>query len=173
MSSNIDLEKMANLYGLILNPIVFKNEWIPQYGCTIVNMADSMMAEGTHWIATYLDVFTHNLYYFDSFGAPMPDTMKKNLQKYKNIKRIKFNNWQCQDLNSSLCGYFCLFFLVYMSSKNLDKDNDLTTIYNTFINMFSENTKQNGKILKFLIERTIPKTNHNYKVLLNKLNKID
>ena len=44
------------------------------------------------------------LWYFDSFGMGFP-------QEFKSSKPVIWNSSQYQNINSVLCGYYCLFFL--------------------------------------------------------------
>ena len=92
----------------------------------IVNtgMRDS---EGIHWVAIYFNGF--NLYYFDSFAiAP---TFYANI--YAALLKFKANNifmlpFRIQGISSSVCGHYCLIFLIFMCSGYL---------YNYFISLFS------------------------------------
>ena len=44
------------------------------------------------------------LWYFDSFGMGFP-------QEFKSSKPVIWNSSQYQNINSVLCGYYCLYFL--------------------------------------------------------------
>ena len=46
-------------------------------------------------------------YYFDSFGG-QPDKVLLNQLP----KPIKYHNYKLQDINSRLCGSFCLYFII-------------------------------------------------------------
>lgn len=62
---------------------------------------------GTHWVAWICrPAFT---VYFDSFGVPMPDTMRAYLKKHPGTH---WNNaGQIQSFDSNLCGYYCVDFV--------------------------------------------------------------
>ena len=62
---------------------------------------------GTHW--TCFIVKDNKLYYFDSFGG-QPDKFLLN----QFPKPITYSNYKIQDINSKLCGSYCLsfFFLI-------------------------------------------------------------
>ena len=66
--------------------------------CAVINLNDSI-GPGTHMVCYY------NNYYFDPFGMPLP------LEAEKYIEDSKYNDIQCQDIKSVLCGYYCLYFL--------------------------------------------------------------
>ena len=76
----------------------------------IFNLEPSYMS-GSHWVATY--VKNGKINYFDSFGLP-PFQEIVNHAKKKNLTLIHQNN-QIQALNTTTCGYFCLYFLNEMN----------------------------------------------------------
>ena len=60
---------------------------------------------GSHWIA--LSRKDNNIFIFDSFGI---GHIPKNIYKiYKNFNIIT-NIYRIQDINSNLCGLFCVLF---------------------------------------------------------------
>ena len=65
-----------------------------------VNIDDGFQG-GTHWCAFYIK--NNKSYYFDSFGV-QPD--KFLLQQL--TKPIIYHNYKIQDINSRLCGSYCL-----------------------------------------------------------------
>ena len=66
---------------------------------------------GSHWVSTYIE--NGKINYFDSFGLP-PFQEIVNHAKEKNLTLIHQNN-QIQSLNTTTCGYFCLYFLNEMN----------------------------------------------------------
>ena len=66
---------------------------------------------GSHWVATYV------INYFDSFGMP-PFQEIVNHAKKKNLTLLH-QNQQIQNLYTTTCGYFCLYFLneIYNGGK--------------------------------------------------------
>ena len=69
---------------------------------------------GSHWIS--LSRNNNNIFIFDSFGI---GHIPKNTYKiYKNFNIIT-NIYRIQDINSNLCGLFCILFYLYkVISKN-------------------------------------------------------
>ena len=66
---------------------------------------------GSHWCAFYIK--DNKSYYFDSFGGG-PDTfLLKQLPK-----PIIYHNYKIQDINSKLCGSYCLYFFYLIERMN-------------------------------------------------------
>ena len=64
---------------------------------------------GTHWVCFILK--NNKSYYFDSFGGS-PDKFLLNQLP----KPIIYHNYKIQDINSRLCGSYCLYFF-YLSER--------------------------------------------------------
>jgi hypothetical protein len=97
-----------------------------------------------HWTCLY---FKNNKgLYFDSYGIIYPKIIKQF------CPNIIYNKDNIQSLNSVLCGYYCLFFLYWMTNEfNYDFNYSL----NKFRALFSDTEKQNGKILQNHIKKII------------------
>ena len=67
-----------------------------------------------HWVTTYVKDNVIN--YFDSFGMP-PFQEIVDHAKRKNLTLLHQNN-QIQNIKTSTCGYFCLYFLNEMNKGN-------------------------------------------------------
>ena len=70
-----------------------------------VNIDDGSIG-GTHWTVFY--VKNNKSYYFDSFGGS-PDKFLLNQLS----KPIIYHNYKIQDINSQLCGSYCLYFFLF------------------------------------------------------------
>ena len=66
---------------------------------------------GSHWVATFVE--NGKIDYFDSFGL-LPFQEIVDHAKEKNLTLVHQND-QIQDLNTTTCGYFCLYFLNEMN----------------------------------------------------------
>ena len=66
---------------------------------------DNRPQRGTHW--TCFIVKDKKSYYFDSFGV-QPDKFPLNQLP----KPIIYHNYKIQDINSKLCGSYCLYFFL-------------------------------------------------------------
>ena len=75
-----------------------------------VNIDDGSQG-GTHWTAFY--VKSNKSFYFDGFGG-QPDKFLLNQLP----KPIIYHNYKIQDINSKLCGSFCLYFLYLIERVN-------------------------------------------------------
>ena len=79
----------------------------------IYNLEPSYMS-GSHWVATFVKDRVIN--YFDSFGLPPFQEIVNHADK-KNLTLIHQND-QIQHLDTTTCGYFCLYFLNEMNKGN-------------------------------------------------------
>ena len=75
-----------------------------------VNIDDGRMG-GSHW--TCFIVKDNKSYYFDSFGV-QPDKFLLNQLP----KPIIYHNYKIQDINSFLCGSYCLYFFYLIERMN-------------------------------------------------------
>ena len=81
--------------NLIVNP-----------GYYIVNLNDSTQP-GSHWVVIH--VKPNIIEYFDSFGLNAPHEVVELSERMG--LNYRYNSTQYQDLNSVLCGYWCLYFV--------------------------------------------------------------
>ena len=87
---------------------------------------------GEHWVAFYFHPDGHCIYY-DSYGSP-PLLRAFSRFMENNSHYWIFNTQGVQDINSSLCGFHCIFFAVHICrGMNLSK----------FLSMFDSNRKFN------------------------------
>ena len=66
---------------------------------------------GSHWVATFVKDGVIN--YFDSYGMP-PFQEILDHARQKNFTLLHQSD-QIQDLSTTTCGYFCLYFLNEMN----------------------------------------------------------
>ena len=114
--SNHDLIKWCKYLNIPINDVLSRNERVPhnhRQSLFIYNLEPSYMS-GSHWVATYVKDNVIN--YFDSFGMP-PFQELVNHAKRKNLTLLHQNN-QIQNLYTTTCGYFCLYFLNEMNKGN-------------------------------------------------------
>lgn len=89
--------------------------------CFIMNTANRYDNKNKyhHWVAFYMDFEDDmSLEYYDSYADPLDSKIKNKLQNMLedlNINvyvKLKENKIKDQPLNSSLCGYYCIAFLL-------------------------------------------------------------
>ena len=66
---------------------------------------------GTHWTCFYIK--DNISYYFCSFGSQPDKFLLKQLPK-----PIIYHNYKIQDINSKLCGSYCLYFFYLIERMN-------------------------------------------------------
>jgi len=109
-----DLLKIAEYYNININDIDFIDNIFAdniENGNYICNL-DKGLVKGTHWVAFIKN--NNEIGYFDSFGF-RPPLILENYCKQNNLKCF-FNLNQFQNINSSLCGLYCLLFLLIGSN---------------------------------------------------------
>ena len=74
-------------------------------------ITDNGSQGGTHWVAFI--VKDKKSYYFDSFGGTPDKLILKQLPK-----PILYHNFKIQDINSKLCGSYCLCFFYLIERLN-------------------------------------------------------
>ena len=102
----------------------------------IYNLEPSYM-NGSHWVATYVKNGIVN--YFDSFGMPPFQELVDHVKKKKLI--LLHQNNQIQNINTTTCGYFCLYFLNEMNKGT--SYYDLLKVFNIHDTMKNEKFIEN------------------------------
>lgn len=146
--TNRELMDLAYRMNIQLNGVFMKDEATNRLpnGYYIFNLQNHNQS-GTHWVALFKKS-KKEYYYCDSFGIPPPETLIKLLQCSE--KQLFFNDTQIQNINSILCGYFCLLFLYMMQQQN-SPDNNIAQ----FLQLFYLDTKKNDRELKKIISKLI------------------
>ena len=75
-----------------------------------VNLDDGRMG-GSHWVVFY--VRDNKSFYFDSFGGAPDKFLLTQL-----TKSIIYHNSKIQDIDSKLCGSYCLYFFYLIERMN-------------------------------------------------------
>ena len=83
---------------------------------------DNGVQGGTHW--TCFKLKDNKSFYFDSFGGQLDKFILKQLPK-----PIVYHNYKIQDINSNLCGSYCLYFFYLIERMNY---------YDTILKMYFE-----------------------------------
>ena len=131
--SNYDLLKWCQYLNIPINNVLSREESSPhnhKQALFIYNLEPSYIS-GSHWVATYVKNGIIN--YFDSFGMP-PFQEIVNHAKRKNMTLVHQSD-QIQNLMTTTCGYFCLYFLNEMSKGRSYYDSmKVFNIHNTMKN---------------------------------------
>ena len=136
--SNFDLLDWCKYLNIPINNLLSREESSPhnhKQALFIYNLEPSYMS-GSHWVGTYVKNGIIN--YFDSFGMP-PFQEIVNHAKRKNMTLLHQSD-QIQNLMTTTCGFFCLYFLNEMSKGR--SYYDLLKVFN------SHNTMENEKFIK-------------------------
>ena len=134
--SNFDLLKWCKYLKIPIN-VLSRDVTVPhnhKLAIFIYNLEPSYMS-GSHWVTTYVRDGVIN--YFDSFGMP-PFQEIVNHAKKKNLTLLH-QNQQIQHLNTTTCGYLCLYFL-----NEMHKGND----YFDLLQVFDFGTNKNEKFIE-------------------------
>ena len=135
--SNFDLLEWCKYLKIPINNVLSRDQTVPhnhKLGLFIYNLEPHYMS-GSHWIATYVKDNVIN--YFDSFGLP-PFQELVNHAVRKNLTLLH-QNQQIQNLYTTTCGFFCLYFLNEMH-KNVD--------YFDLLQVFDTDTNRNEKLIE-------------------------
>ena len=104
-----DTMKESQLQKVYNYPIYPKNSKIYS-NKGFVNI-DNGSQGGTHWVCFIIK--DNKSYYFDSFGGNPDKFLLKQLPK-----PIIYHNFKIQDINSKLCGSYCLYFFYLIDRMN-------------------------------------------------------
>ena len=111
--NNHDLIVWCKYLNIPINDVLSRDETVShdhQQALFIYNLEHSYMS-GSHWVATYFRDGVIN--YFDSFGMPPLQEIVNHGRK-RNLTLLHQNN-QIQNVMTTTCGYFCLYFLNEMN----------------------------------------------------------
>ena len=122
----------------------------PTFPCAIVINTDPSHLPGTHWVAIFISN-TRKGDYFDSYGLP-PSTWP-DIQRFLNKHCInyRYNDNMLQGLFSTVCGQYCIFFLLH-KSRGLSMEN--------IISWFSRHTAVNDERVYGFVKKHFPCLDH-------------
>ena len=135
--SNFDLLVWCRYLNIPIKSVLSRDQKVPhnhKQTLFIYNLEPHYM-NGSHWCATYAKDNVIN--YFDSFGM-FPFQEMVDHAKKQNVTLLH-QDQQIQNLYSSTCGYFCLYFLNEMN-KGVD--------YFSLLQVFSRDTHKNEQFIE-------------------------
>ena len=140
--SNFDLLDWCQYLKIPIKNVLSRDQTVPhnhKLALFIYNLEPSYMG-GSHWVSTY--VRDNVINYFDSFGM-MPFQELVDHAKRKNLTLLH-QNQQIQNLYTTSCGYFCLYFLNEMN-KGVD--------YFDLLQVFDFDANKNEKFIENYFRR--------------------
>lgn len=155
--TNVDLEQLFARNGLFLvgvfskDQLPYKNQRVS--GCYIVNLQDEYSVDGgdnagTHWVCFFLE--GKKACYMDPFGVIMPRQVQEFLS---DLKPYPYNQKQIQDIESEVCGWYCLYFCWWMlRQKHIRNMGDRL---NRFCELWSDDPRKNESLLKKYIQSLV------------------
>jgi hypothetical protein len=145
--TDIDIYSLSDSLKLPLNAIIMRdqlNESTLEEGNYILNFNTSNES-GSHWVSFVIDKKT--VYYFDSYGKVPPE--EAVLLWGKNKYKVICNNVHIQDIASTACGFFAVYFLLVMYyGTGRTKSEVMKKCIKTFLVDDYKKDKQNDKIVK-------------------------
>lgn len=127
MLSNFDLMSASKKYNIKLGGVFSKDQLpsrLPLNAGYILNLQDSHDSggrplPGSHWVAMWLEKQSNKkpyACYFDSFAFGPSEQTKKFLNQFV---PYDVNTTEIQSINTTVCGYYCLYFIWYMAQAKI------------------------------------------------------
>lgn len=110
--------------------------------CGVIVNSDPQNKPGEHWTAIYIDKFRIGEY-FCSYGYP-PIVQQHRRFLSNNCRRWTHSSKEIQDFGSSVCGQYCLLYLLMKAHGRSLAD---------FQNLFTDSRAINDKRLTSLFQR--------------------
>lgn len=158
--TNLELEDLAVYFKIPNFHCVMNDEMLTmpyEDGYYIVNLEDTT-DNGSHWVVVIIK--NNQKAYWDSFGVVPSLQVIEFFRKSKG--KYAFNNRIIQDLQSVLCGWFCLGLIIFCHHFAEIGENDIhilaDTWSETFFDDYSKNDKQLRWIFKNKFDYIIPPT---------------
>lgn len=113
------------------------------YPYALVMNTDFSGGRGIHWVAIFA-ISEKSVEYFDSYGMPPNKCISAFLKKFDTVKR---NHIRLQSYLSSVCGHYCIYFIVRRSYgesfENIIKGlKDLGDIRDSYIREYTNQLEQ-------------------------------
>jgi len=158
--SNLDLIKISKHSNIPLDAVVNKdqlieipNEWSRRSFSLVINLmdlfdSDGYQLPGSHWVGLYYDPTKLNggFVYFDSYGFQPPIEVINMANRINSQANFLWNSEMIQRLNSTICGYYTMYFLHAMN-----KAGSIKKKFQKFQDDFHDpikNTKRLDQLLK-------------------------
>lgn len=132
MTNSVELKNILKHIKIFKG--VFPCDKIPiikKFPSVIIVNTDKSNSSGKHWVSLYFKN-KNTCEYFDSFGLPINNKYIKKYLIKLNYKKYVYNRIQFQKLNSKLCGYYVVAF-VLCKNKNISLKKILDDDIDNFI----------------------------------------
>ena len=166
MLNNFQILELAPKMGITLGGVFFKDELnskeLEVGKSYIINLSDEENDKGernpgTHWTCLHIGKVQGKItpFYFDSYGQPPPEDIKKIVDK-RFKKKINYTTKNVQSLMSDACGWFCLAYLHFIN-KFYNRTGNIFTDSALFLDLFEDldksvDWKKNEFILKLFFQ---------------------
>jgi hypothetical protein len=150
MLSNFDLIKLAKhlkikFNGCLMNDQL-KQEYFKKDFFVIINF-DNSDGQGKHWVALVNHRKSRTCYYMDSYGELPNQKVYDEIMKSGN--NLYFNKVQYQALESMMCGWFSLYFLILMQKPSPNKMKSFLGKFNT------KDYHSNDRVIKDIFKKLV------------------
>jgi len=171
MLTDGDLRQLASQMGVPLEYVGFKDELprkIKSNKAYIINLENEENGEGqdnggSHWTCFYVAQYPNQkteAIYFDPFGFPPPEVVKKRVKDTYGIS-LPYTKTDIQSLMSNACGWYCMAFLHFIIANPLRSKNlydDVASFMGMFLDLREKtNWKQNEWVLRQFFQAKDPK----------------
>ena len=182
MLTDLQIEDLAERMSVPLAGCYFKDN-LPKTldfnKVYIINLQDSETEDGhensgTHWTMAYIKKTPNDKVfpiYFDPYGCPPPEIVKKIIEKTTNLK-VPYTTKDIQSLMNNACGFYCLALAHFITFSKF-RTGDLYLDVDNFMDMFDDlnhsiDWKKNEYILKMFFQSEDPTKNKEIDVLSQK-----
>ena len=130
----------------------------------VINLDDEYdeggnLKSGSHWVCLQINKYPNDniqSIYFDSYGQPPPEIIKKVFKKTTKKEHLPFNTKDIQSLMSDACGWYCMAFLHFINNFS-ERTRDLYSDTDHFLEFFDDlnksvDFKKNEFILKLFFQ---------------------
>lgn len=125
--TDYDIKMMMKPYGTNFLGVDMENEVPPSVGKTgryaVTFNLERCNQSGSHWVTVLIDNKTCK--YIDSYGVVAPRDVLKWMKTLG--RRIQYNKYQIQALQSTSCGWFSIYFMQLWLNGN--KINDILATF--------------------------------------------
>lgn len=149
--TDLQIKELAKRLRVPLAGVFFKDELpkkIKVNETYIINLENSIDEngnenDGTHWTMAQITEYPNGKkesIYFDPYGQPPPENVKKVFTKSSNMLSIPYTEKDIQSLMNNACGFFCLALAHWINAYPMRTGN-LYTDVDDFMELFDDLNK--------------------------------